>query len=67
MAEQKSASAGAMPRRGDDPLGANTEIGRKLREYYDGLMSDNVPDRFTDLLSKLEKAESSKGKDGDAR
>lgn len=56
-----------MPRRGDDPLGANTEIGRKLREYYDGLMSDNVPDRFTDLLSKLEKAESSKGKDGDAR
>ena len=67
MTEQKSATAAPKPRRGDDPLGTNSEIGRKLREYYQGLMSDDVPDRFTDLLSKLEHAEASKDKDGDAQ
>ncbi|MFC3644332.1 NepR family anti-sigma factor [Aquibium oceanicum] len=48
-------------------MGTNSEIGRKLREYYQDLMSDDVPDRFTDLLSKLEHAEASKDKDGDAQ
>ncbi len=67
MTEQKSAAAGPKSRRGDDPLGANSEIGKKLREYYDGLMADDVPDRFTDLLSKLERAEASKDKDGNAQ
>jgi DnaJ-domain-containing protein 1 len=38
-------------------LGPNTEIGRKLKQYYDELVSDEVPDRFADLLSKLERAE----------
>jgi DnaJ-domain-containing protein 1 len=38
-------------------LGPNTEIGRKLKQYYDELVSDEVPDRFADLLSKLEQAE----------
>ena len=40
-----------------DPLGANSEIGRKLKQYYDELVSDEVPDRFTQLLSQLERAE----------
>ena len=43
----------AMP----DPLGSNSEIGRKLKQYYDTLVSDEVPDRFAELLSLLEKAE----------
>jgi hypothetical protein len=38
-------------------LGPNTEIGRKLKQYYDELVSDEVPDRFADLLNKLEQAE----------
>jgi hypothetical protein len=41
-----------------DLLGPNSEIGRKLKQYYDELVSDDVPDRFADLLSKLEQAES---------
>ncbi|WP_245427122.1 NepR family anti-sigma factor [Mesorhizobium sp. YM1C-6-2] len=40
-----------------DPLGPNSEIGRKLKQYYDELVSDEVPDRFASLLSQLEKAE----------
>lgn len=43
-----------------DLLGANTEIGRKLKQYYDELISDDVPDRFADLLSKLENVEPAK-------
>ena len=40
-----------------DPLGAHSEIGRKLKQYYDELISDDVPDRFAELLSQLEQAE----------
>lgn len=40
-----------------DPLGANSEIGRKLKQYYDDLVSDDIPDRFAALLSQLEQAE----------
>ena len=38
-------------------LGANSEIGRKLRQYYDGLVSDDVPDRFASLLQQLDRAD----------
>jgi hypothetical protein len=38
-------------------LGPNSEIGRKLRQYYDEIASDEVPDRFAQLLSRLEQAE----------
>jgi hypothetical protein len=44
-------------------LGSNSEIGRKLKQYYDGLVSDDVPDRFSQLLSQLEKAERTEKKD----
>ena len=40
-----------------DPLGANSEIGRKLKQYYDDLVSESVPDRFQDLLRQLEDRE----------
>jgi hypothetical protein len=40
-----------------DLLGANSEIARKLKQYHDELLSLEVPDRFGDLLSKLEDAE----------
>lgn len=44
---------------GADPLGANSEIGRKLRQYYEDLVSEEVPDRFADLLKQLENSEKS--------
>jgi len=36
-------------------LGVNSQIGRKLKQYYDDLVSDDVPDRFTELLARLDK------------
>ena len=44
--------------RRDDPLGPNSEIGRKLKQYYSALVTDDVPERFEQLLSKLESVES---------
>jgi hypothetical protein len=46
-----------------DPLGPNSEIGRKLKQYYDELVSDDVPDRFAQLLSQLEQTEPEQKKD----
>ncbi|WP_281060626.1 NepR family anti-sigma factor, partial [Mesorhizobium sp. M2A.F.Ca.ET.029.05.1.1] len=34
-----------------------------LKQYYDELVSDHVPDRFAQLLSQLEKAEPAQKKD----
>lgn len=48
-----------------DGLGPNSEIGRKLKQYYDDLVSDDVPDRLMDLLRQLEKSEKP-GAKGDA-
>ncbi|AZO11244.1 MULTISPECIES: NepR family anti-sigma factor [unclassified Mesorhizobium] len=62
----KHITAGAANKRrlaNGDPLGPNSEIGRKLKQYYDELVSDHVPDRFAQLLSQLEKAEPAQKKD----
>lgn len=40
-------------------LGPNVEIGRKLKQYYDELVQEDVPDRFADLLRQLEQTEAS--------
>jgi len=40
-----------------DPLGTNSEIGRKLKQYYDELVTPEIPDRFDNLLKELEKYE----------
>lgn len=65
MTRQTSGAGNAEPMRGRDgePLGANSAIGRKLKQYYDELVSDDVPDRFAQLLSQLEKAEPAQQKD----
>ena len=57
MTKKDMTSGPSIRRRQDDPLGANSEIGRKLKQYYDDLVSDQVPDRFAALLSQLEEAE----------
>lgn len=65
MTKQTSGAGNAAPnrRRDGEPLGANSEIGRKLKQYYDELVSDEVPDRFAQLLSQLEEAEPAQQKD----
>lgn len=61
----KTSAADARKRPGDpgDLLGPNSEIGRKLRQYYDDLVSEDVPDRFAQLLAQLEQAEPARKKD----
>ena len=63
MKNSTVAAAGGRHRADGDPLGSNSEIGRKLKQYYDELVSDEVPDRFAQLLAQLEKAETSREKD----
>ena len=50
--------AGGGPRKGAPRnAGAEAEIGRKLKQYYDSLVTEEVPDRFAELLGKLEQVE----------
>lgn len=64
MSKKQMAGAEGRRRNGDgNPLGANSEIARKLKQYYDDLVSDQVPDRFAQLLSQLENAEPAQKKD----
>lgn len=59
MNKARAAAGGGLKRAGRraDPLGPNSEIGRKLKQYYDDLVSEAVPDRFEDLLKQLEDRE----------
>jgi len=45
------------PGKTDARLGRDvqTKIGQQLRAMYDEVVSEGVPDRFTELLRKLEK------------
>ena len=63
--KESLAFSGATPRAkgSNDPLGVSSEIGRKLKQYYDELVSDEVPDRFAQLLSQLEAAETARKED----
>ncbi|OQM76180.1 NepR family anti-sigma factor [Manganibacter manganicus] len=61
MNKNNTAGAGKADASGD-PLGPNSEIGRKLKQYYDELVSDEVPDRFAQLLAQLEQADSVQNK-----
>jgi hypothetical protein len=65
MRKDNTAGAATNRRRAasGDPLGPNSEIGRKLKQYYDELVSDSVPDRFAQLLSQLEQAKPARKKD----
>lgn len=63
MDASKKKPGGVGPRNDSDVLGTNSEIGRKLKSYYGSLVSEDVPERFTQLLSQLESAEPAKKKD----
>lgn len=61
MKDAKGSGTAAQPTA--EVLGPNTEIGRKLKQLYDEVLSAEVPDRFTRLLADLEQAEGTRGKD----
>ena len=47
------------PRRSDEGLGANSDIGAKLRAFYGAVQDQPIPDKFLDLLEKLDQVEQS--------
>lgn len=59
MKTARATVSGGLKRAGNraDPLGSNSEIGRKLKQYYDDIVSEAVPDRFEELLKQLEERE----------
>ena len=54
------ATAGRL-RPGDDALGPNSDIGMKLRALYSAVQEETIPDKFLELLERLDQAEQ-KGK-----
>ena len=48
---------GTTPDRADAKLGRDIQakIGQQLRALYDDVVSQGVPDRFADLLNRLDK------------
>ncbi|MBB5074345.1 hypothetical protein HNQ69_001483 [Bartonella callosciuri] len=42
---------------GDNLLGANNEIARKLRQFYMEIQEEALPRRLLELLDRLERAE----------
>lgn len=52
---QGSSQAGNLNK--GDELGPNSEIGSKLRALYSSIQDETIPDRFLDLLEKLDQAE----------
>lgn len=63
MSDTNKKPQGMAQKREQDIFGDNSEIARSLRSYYGTLVSEDVPDRFTDLLNKLETAETVRKKD----
>ncbi len=48
-----------------DPL-AKSKIGKRLRDSYDAVVNEPIPDKFLNLLASLEAAEKTGHKDGDS-
>jgi hypothetical protein len=65
MIKQKRSARRAPAKRADgvEIFGANSEIARKLGQYYNELVSDEIPERFVELLMKLERVQPAAKKD----
>jgi hypothetical protein len=64
MMTEKTRPSGApalRSRRGDDALGPNSDIGAKLRALYGAVQDEAIPDKFLDLLEKLDQVETRQG------
>jgi hypothetical protein len=42
----------------EDGLGPNSDIGARLRALYGAIQDESIPDKFLDLLEKLDQVES---------
>ncbi len=49
-------------RRTEDGLGSNSDIGAKLRAFYGAVQDQPIPDKFLDLLEKLDQVEQASSK-----
>lgn len=47
----------ALQRVRKDVLGSNCEVGLKLKALYSSIQDEDIPDRFLELLEKLDQAE----------
>ncbi|EJF91625.1 NepR family anti-sigma factor [Bartonella tamiae] len=45
------------PTLNDEILGSHSEIASKLKQFYTAIQEEEIPDRFLDLLEKLDRAE----------
>ena len=52
------------PRRSEDGLGPNSDIGAKLRAFYGAVQDQPIPDKFLDLLEKLDQVEQASKRKG---
>ena len=52
----KKTSASKPPKKADDP---NAQIAMKLRAFYHSVQDETLPQRFLDLLEKLDAVENS--------
>jgi hypothetical protein len=57
MNEKTTTASVPRQRRGDDGLGANSDIGVRLRALYASVQDEVIPDRLLDLLEKLDQVE----------
>lgn len=59
MMHKPSKLPGSRPRRGglEDGLGPNSDIGIRLRALYGSVQDESIPDKFLDLLEKLDSIE----------
>jgi Anti-sigma factor NepR len=49
---------------GGDGLGPNSDIGAKLRAFYGAVQDQPIPDKFLDLLEKLDQVEQASKRKG---
>lgn len=49
--------APAKARRQEEGLGPNSDIGAKLRALYGSVQDEGIPEKFLELLEKLDRAE----------
>jgi hypothetical protein len=54
-------------RRPDDGLGPTSDIGAKLRALYVSVQDEGIPERFLELLEKLDRAEQEAKSPADGR
>jgi len=57
MDDSKGKNGSAFSGPQDDLLGSNSEIAIKLRQFYTAIQDEEIPEKFLDLLEKLDKAE----------